>query len=338
MSVTTRRARRASFATAAACSLALIGGSARASEPAASVGPCGAPSSVSVQVAPFADRRVSRKLERAIASELEAPRCWPLAEGGEALSIGIEVRWPERTRARLVIVVITPHRVHHGIRDLDLQKLPDDGIPLAVAIATDELLGAISEQIAHEPVTAPAPLAPPMEPSSSPAPHSSHPPRQIAFGPAAGLDLAGSGLVLVGPDAQMLVPFTSGLALALRVGPRAFVDPRAHAPLRLSSAWVAGATLRIGPQTSRAGFAVSTGVDALAMRIHGERESAFEGLAVARVGLASFATLAPGLRLTAEAYVGGAFSPVRAKLGSKSVETFGGGMATGGAFGIAALF
>ena len=118
--------------------LSLASRHARADEPSAPASRCIPPESVTVQVAPFADKRVAERVAREIASVLEtmpsAP-CWRAHDPPRGPTIHIEVRWPDAARARVVIVATTSRRVHYGIRELDLQKLPRDGIPLAVAVA-----------------------------------------------------------------------------------------------------------------------------------------------------------------------------------------------------------
>ncbi len=304
-------------------------------------GRCVPPGSVSVRVAPFADAAISRRIESEIASELGSTPsrpCWHLPGESRGPDIEVDVRWYDRSRARVTIVAITPQRVHYGVRDLDLEKLPDDGIPLAVAIATDELLETIGEQLAHAPVLQPPPRDAPPAPPPAPSPPPPPPHRRLGFGPAAAIDVLGSGVALVGPDARLLVPLTSSVALSLRVGSRVAADLRSREPARPTGAWIAGGALRVGSHGGPSGFSVSAGIDATTLRITGPTDTIVKTLAIARAGLSGYVTLAPGLRLMADAYVGGALSEGHAQVGPEQSRSFGQGISSGGAVGIAALF
>ena len=326
--------------TIIAC-LSLTARHARADEPAAPASRCVPPESVTVQVAPFADKRVAERVAREIASVLEtmpsAP-CWRAHDPPRGPTIHIEVRWPDAARARVVIVATTSRRVHYGIRELDLQKLPRDGIPLAVAVATDELLATIGEQLGQDLPPSPAPSVSPSVEAPRSTPASAPSPQRFAFGPAAALDFVGPRLTLVGPDAQLLVPLTSSFALALRFGTRAALEPKRDASLRTSGGWLAGGTLRIGPSGPRAGFAVSAGVDAMTLKSIGPNESFVDTLAVGRVGLTAFTAITPSLRLTADAYVGGAIGRIHGMTDGDRGRSAGEGIAAGGTLGVAALF
>jgi hypothetical protein len=296
---------------------------------------------VGVRVAPFADTTISRRIESEIASELgstPSTPCWRLPAESRGPDIQIDVRWYDRSRAKVTIVAITPQRVHYGVREVDLGKLPDDGIPLAVAIATDELLETIGEQLAQ----ALPPPPPPQAATPAPAPTRPRPPatptRRLAFGPAAAMDVLGPGIVFVGPDAQLLVPLASSVALALHVGPRASTDPHSQAAARATGAWIAGGAFRVERHGARSGLSVSAGIDATTLRVTGRTDSSTETLAIARVGVAAFVTLEPWLRITAEAYIGGALSRVHVQASPEQSRSFGEGVGGGGSVGIAALF
>lgn len=325
---------------AAAAALSQAGATAEAQAEDVSTTWCVPPRSVSVRVAPFADATISRRIESEITSELgsrPSTPCWRLPAESRGPDIQIDVRWYDRSRAKVTIVAITPQRVHYGVREIDLGKLPDDGIPLAVAIATDELLETIGEQLAQAPALQPPPQVATRAPAPARPPPPPPPTRRLAFGPAAAIDVLGSGIALVGPDAQMLVPLTSSVALALRVGARVSTDPPSRAA-RASGAWIAGGALRVGPHGRRSGLSVSAGVDATTLKITGRTDTSAETLAIARVGVGAFVVLAPGLRLTADAYFGGALGSVRAQVGPEQSRSFGQGVGGGGSVGIATLF
>jgi len=61
-------------------------------------------------------------------------------------------------------------------------------------------------------------------------------------------------------------------------------------------------------------------------------------LAVGRVGLSAYTAITPSLRLTADAYVGGAIGRIHGMTDGDRGRSAGEGIAAGGTLGVAALF
>lgn len=295
---------------------------------------CVPPSSIGVRVDPAADASIAPRVEHELTTEFSSkssPRCWKLPAGSEGPALTVEVRWLEGERARVLIVGRTRDRVHSGIRDLDLHGLPPDGIPLAITIAADELIETIGEQIAElrpEPkLVLPAPAT-----TASAPPPPPPPPRRLSFGPSFAFDVVGSNIVLVGPDARLVVPLTTNIGLSLRLGERTSTNRSS-----VASAWIAGSALQVGPQVTRTGFALSAGLDTISMSLPTTTDVVTKTIVLGRVGLTTFFTLAPGLRLTADGYVGGPFASTHVTLDREPKPSFR-GVAFGGAVGLSALF
>lgn len=281
---------------------------------------CLAPEVLTVKVAPFPDEPArAEKVEHEINSELRSStraHCWTGRQTA-GLRAQIDVNWPDASSARIVIVLATATQVHYGIRDVVLQKLPPDGIPLALAIASDELLTTVSEQASLDRLPAPPPTPRPVVVARHCTPAAARPatPRP-AFGPAMAFDVVSTGVSLVGPDAQLFVPIANSFVLGLRAGARASPDGRRRAAPTTTGAWLAGGSLRIGPQGAQSGLAVSAGGDAMRLVLATARDSATETLFIGHVGLAAYTTITTRLRVTADVYVGGALGRADSALGS----------------------
>lgn len=176
-----------------------------------------------------------------------------------------------------VVDAVTDKRV---ARDVDLARLPEDGRPFALAVATDELLRASWVELAlskREPSPEVAPpevekaaqqavqrALPPAPPRQEPPP----PPARTASESAAGVRLAiehfAAGQTHFGADAALRLPFTRGVGIELGLGARKALDVQAASGAVSASALGAEGSLWVGLVTSATfGLDLFAGVRAL---------------------------------------------------------------------------
>ena len=224
----------------------LTGGWARAEDDV----PCPA-LPLQVDVEPTAwDEALARRITEKLFSELRPRSSCTGDNAARAASVRVAVRWTEPSaRARILVELRTPTKCLQALRELDVDRVPEGGLPLAMAIAADELLGALREQAAREPEPPPRPLldivivpAPP----PAPAPR----PRVDRFGVGARvvIDAFTSGLVLSGADTVAEIAVAPMVDVGVRFGPRAVLAASwpEREGTRLRSAFVAAGFGRLG--------------------------------------------------------------------------------------------
>jgi hypothetical protein len=229
---------------------------ARADEP-----PCVPRGAVRIDVQPDPhDPSLGRRTMEQIFSEL-AENAAACAGTDDAPSPSIVVEWLPAHRARIRVVLQTKRKDWEIQRNLELEGVPADGIPLAVAIAADELVITLFDRTASEPVEPPPPpTAPPAAPAKVEVAAPPALPR-VEFGLRLGVEQLTSGLGMAGPDATIKFFVTAHAEVVLRAGLRApwLVGDGAR-PLTASRF---GTWVRIGTDVrQRWGVAGALGIDA----------------------------------------------------------------------------
>jgi hypothetical protein len=209
-------------------------------------------------------------------------------------------------------------------RDVDLGRLPEDGRPFALAVATDELLRASWVELALEKRERPPKSAPPevqqaaldslpakTEPASAPqdTPPPSAPSVQREPVPAAGVRLAlehfAAGQTHVGVDVALRLPIASAFGVEFAAGARKGLSVQTQSGTVSSSALGAEGSLWLGLASSDsvelelcAGVrALRVSFDANAVAGAGERDSSnWAVTARSGLGLRLGRTLRAGLR------------------------------------------
>ncbi len=243
------------IAVTCAASLALAT-TARADEP-----PCVPRGAVRIDVQPDPnDPTLGRRTMEQIFSEL-AENAAACARTDDAPSPSIVVEWIPPHRARIRVVLQTKRKDYEIQRNLELEGVPPDGLPLAVAIAADELVIALFDRMASEPSEpppAPPRPPPPVRPSEPPP---APPLPRVEFGLRLAAEQLTSGLGMAGPDATIKFFVTAHAQVVLRAGLRApwllGDGARPHTASRFGT-WV-----RIGTDVRRElGIAGALGIDA----------------------------------------------------------------------------
>lgn len=201
---------------------------------------------VRVQVEATSKSRLARRTLDLVTAELTARRspCEASADAREHAQI--VVRWLDSSRVRIEVELRLPDRERRAERDVDHAKIPADGVPAALAIAADELLRAVYEEIESADPTrpkAPPPPAPPQPPLPAPAPTPPVPPHRLGFVLAA--EAFPTERALLGPDAELGLALSPHLSLDFHLGLRALapaLEPTSGQPL--SSLWIAGVNAR----------------------------------------------------------------------------------------------
>ena len=132
--------------------------------------------------------------------------------------IDLEVTWRENGHVLVQVTMQTRTREVSIERDVDLARVPPDGVPLAVAIVADEILAEIFDRVSADPPRVRATLH-----EAPPAPTASSPPatRRVRFGLEASYEQLTSGLALAGLDVEVAWLATAHFQVGLRAGLRA---------------------------------------------------------------------------------------------------------------------
>jgi hypothetical protein len=227
--------RPAAAAAAVLASLALT--SARGRAQAA----CGTAEHAWVQVR--ASPEGSPSFESLLRAELASRRIDLCSEPGSHSAPAIATVEIARREGATAIVVqvrdaVTAKRVE---RDLDLDAIPKDGQPLALALAADELLRASWAELALS--TAPPPAAPIPSAVTDTVDASVKTPRRAprgAFGALATIEHYSAGQTLYGADLQASLWVTRRLSAGARLGLRSALSASAPDGEVRASAFVAG--------------------------------------------------------------------------------------------------
>jgi hypothetical protein len=178
--------------------------------------------------------------------------------------LAIEVSWRPQHRALVRVTLQTPRKELELQRDVDLARVPDDGVPLAVAIVADELLGEIFDRTEIEPPP-PVAVAVPAIHRSAPARTPSPSPRSFRFGLRLVHQELTSGLGLSGLDVEVAWRATTHLQLVLRGGLRApswIGEARSDA----RRGWASSALVLVGTSfASSRGVAAALAIDLLGL-------------------------------------------------------------------------
>jgi len=229
------------------------------------------------------------------------------------------------------------------VRQLALASLPDDARPLAIAVATDELLRASWLEIALASAPPQRQVAPAAV-TDIVAADLSHAPR-AEMGAWFAFESYSGGQVAVGGDLRGGVRALPRLTVTLRIGLRQGSQVTAPDGRIRSSAVLVGTGLKLAltQPRARAGLEAIGRVDAARVSFLADANpNAFgtpsQGTAiVAGGGLSAWVALGPSVVLQAEATMGGALRPVRVTdMGSEVTAIAGLALAAGG--GIAAVF
>ena len=162
------------------------------------------------------DPTLARRTLDQIFSELaERTQACPASE---QQPIELDVAWRPNEHVLVSVTMQTWTREISLERDVDLARVPRDGVPLAVAIVADEILAEIFDRVNAEPPPRSASPAPAPRVRSVPA--AGPPSRSFRFGLRASYDLLTSGLGLAGVDVEASWIATPNFQLGFRGGLR----------------------------------------------------------------------------------------------------------------------
>ncbi len=116
--------------------------------PARGEGPCARRPEVRIAVEGAQSPALSRKLMEQIFAELSEQASDDCQSPPAKASVSIE--WPVPEHGRVHVTLEQFDKSFDGVRDVDLTRVPKDAIPLALAIAADELLLALHERAQAE--------------------------------------------------------------------------------------------------------------------------------------------------------------------------------------------
>jgi hypothetical protein len=204
-----------------------------------------------------------------------------------------------------------------GERSLELEAVPTDARPLAIAVATDELLAADWSGIERRDQSVAAAKAPKKPPAPALPPRTPPPESSIELGPTFAFEAFGGGEWLLGVDARGAWRFAPPFALTARIGlrqglPRSSEHGSLHASALLAGV---GASISLA-ESARLRLDLFGRVDAL--RLHASAYADAGATDHDDVGLALVTTGGVGLqlrlsgtiRLALEAAAGGVPRPV----------------------------
>ncbi|CAN5741175.1 hypothetical protein BH09MYX1_BH09MYX1_31810 [soil metagenome] len=255
---------------------------------------------VDVEPAPN-DKALSRRTLEQIFSELAENASACEGASDEAPSPSIFVEWLPPHRARVRVVLQTKRKDYEIQRNLELDGVPADGVPLAVAIAADELVVALFDRAASEAIEPPRSPVKVVPPPVAPRPVIPEPalPR-LLFGLRLGFEQLTSGLGMSGPDARIAFVVTRHAEVVLHGGLRLpwLIDDPGRTP---SSASRFGTEVRLGTDVrGDLGISGSIGIDAAF--------AAQEARAIPTVGVALWKGLGDRFVLTLDLHLGAAVS------------------------------
>jgi len=201
-----------------------------------------------------------RTLDQVFSELAERTRACPASE---QRPIELEVEWRPSQHVLVRVTMETRVREISLERDVDLARVPADGVPLAVAIVADEMLAEIYDRVAaDETARAPKVHAEPVRASLPPAPRP--PERALRFGLSGAFQQLTSGLSLSGLDVDATWLATPHFQVGLRAGLRAVAW--VGAPSYEGEGWAAGAfALASTSALSARGVAAMTALDVLAL-------------------------------------------------------------------------
>ena len=175
----------------------------------------------------------------------------------------IDLRWTTLADVRITVEIEGALPEGRAERSVELGNVSEDGRPLAIAIAADELLNEARERAAiaeAERAQGPAPEPRGDEPFTLPVLRQR---RRWELGPALSFDTLG-GTFLLGPDARVSFWATRHLSISGRLGVRAAVGASGDS----WSAALGGASILFSPMSheARAGVSLGLGADVMALR------------------------------------------------------------------------
>jgi hypothetical protein len=247
--------------------------------------------------------------------------------------------------ARFVIVVKDALLAKRVERTVDLGSLPPDGRPLALALATDELLRASWAELLLADARPEKPAPPEVHRAISPERSDVEPtPRRVEIGAGASGEIYTNAPDHLGGDVFATFWALPRLGLEARIGGRAVAAAEAPRGEVRSSAVVGaiGPTVRLVTIRDRVGLDLGTQVAVVRVRLEGEARPPTIGrqesaTAIYTNGkLRGWLALSPGFRLVSEVGVGMPLHTVRALDGNLAVGGVGGTQVSGmlGATGV----
>lgn len=269
---------------------------------------------VHVQIRGWPESGSAAKIVEAVFAEVASRRPRPCDDGAAHPVASIDVDWHVDHTA-LLRVDVAQGEVHYVAgRVLDLTRVSNDALALAIAIAADELLREAADQAAasQQPNARMESPAAPVEPSPRPVePHSRA--RTWSFGSSIGAEWFSSSALLVGPDAVLERPLRRRLALSMHLGLRAPFVPGEAA--RTAAVATSGAWLRwqaIGDADEGAGL--SAGLDFLTRATAG---GDMQATVIPGLGIIGWRSLPQCCRLVAELGGGRPIIPLRVSTGAE---------------------
>jgi len=202
----------------------------------------------------------------------------------------VVIEWLSTATARIRVRLTTPERQIEQSRDLDLTPVAADGLPMAVAIAVDDLLDEVRARAASAPPALREPADETYSESEGKQRAPAGPePSPWQLGSRLSAQWFASGVTLFGPDAVLRWTANALATASLRVGLRAVVDGATTArQLSMPSAGI--------------GFGVHSRSDSL---IGAEVEVRLDALGEATRGGHFRGALAPGFSVVGEARLDG---------------------------------
>ena len=229
--------------------------------------------------------------------------------------------------ARFVIVVKDALFTKRVERTVDLGSLPADGRPLALALATDELLRASWAELLLADARLDKPAPPEVRRAISPEPAVDQPAPRVELGAGASGEIYTSGPNHVGGDLFAIFWAAPQLGIDARVGGRAVAVAQApHGEVRSSAVVTAiGPMVRLAAIRDRFGLDLGAQLALVHVRIAAEarppaigREDSGNAI-YANGKLRGWVAVYPGLRFAAEVGVGAPLHGVRASDGDVAV-------------------
>ncbi len=293
---------------------------------------CGADDRPIVQV-----KSVELKLDTITTTQFIAQLRAELAERGIGLCVGDLAA----KRSAVAVIAISPAEsgavaIHIDVRDavtnkelmrvVDLSSIPRDGHPLALAVATDELLRASWMELAmarHESSEAARRFEPPKEVTEtvmvSLAPVEHQPATVLSHGIMGMFELYGGGQNLIGPDFSLGLGWGSRWFLDLRGGYRKGVNVRSvHGTIRSHAlTFGLGSQLLLTPPAYPLSLGLSARVQGTHCEFFGQADPNMRNFTRAGLALLAMGGVRAGARLSNRVH---AFLDIEGALPIRSVS------------------